>query len=43
MIRSVAGVFAGIVSLTAVSFAIEAVADPLLMHLFPRPFPMPWR
>jgi hypothetical protein len=39
MIRSVAAVLAGIVSLTAVSFAIEAVADPLLMHLFPRAFP----
>ena len=39
MIRSILAVVAGLVVLTIVSFAIEAVADPLLMHLFPAALP----
>ena len=39
MIRSILAVLAGLVVLTMVSFAIEAVADPLLMHLFPAALP----
>jgi len=39
MIRSILAVFAGLVVLTLVSFAIEMVADPLLMHLFPQTLP----
>ena len=39
MIRSVLGVLAGIVALTAASFAIEAVANPLLMRMFPAALP----
>ena len=39
MIRSILAVFAGLVVLTIVSFAIEAAADPLLMHMFPRVLP----
>jgi len=39
MIRSVLAVLAGILTLTAVSFGIEAVADPLLMRLFPESLP----
>jgi hypothetical protein len=39
MIRSILGVVAGLVVLTIVSFAIEAAADPLLMHLFPGALP----
>jgi len=39
MIRSVAAVLAGITSLTVASLAIEAFADPMLMHLCPRTFP----
>jgi hypothetical protein len=35
MIRSVLAVLAGLVTLTVASFAIEAVANPLLMRLFP--------
>jgi hypothetical protein len=35
MIRSTLAVLAGLVVLTIISFAIEAAADPLLMHLFP--------
>jgi hypothetical protein len=31
----VLAVLAGVVTLTVVSFGIEAVADPLLMKLFP--------
>ena len=38
-IRSVLAVLAGIVTLTAISFAIEAVVDPLLLRLFPEDFP----
>jgi hypothetical protein len=39
MIRSILAVLAGLVVLTIVSFAIEAAADPLLMHLFPGSLP----
>lgn len=39
MIRSILSVVAGLVALTIVSFAIEAAADPLLMHLFPEALP----
>jgi hypothetical protein len=39
MIRSILAVFAGLVALTIASFAIEAAADPLLMHLFPAALP----
>ena len=39
MIRSALAVFAGIVVLTVASFAIEAVANPLLMKLFPNALP----
>lgn len=39
MIRSVLAVLAGLVVLTMFSFAIEAAADPLLMHLFPQALP----
>jgi hypothetical protein len=39
MIRSVLAVLAGIVALTVTSFAIEAVADPLLLRMFPNALP----
>ena len=39
MIRSVLAVLAGIAVLTATSFAIEAVANPLLMRMFPNALP----
>ena len=39
MIRSVLAILAGIVTLTAVSFGIEAIADVLLLKLFPASFP----
>jgi len=39
MIRSVLAVVAGIAALTVTSFAIEALADPLLMRLFPQALP----
>lgn len=39
MIRSVLAVLAGLVVLTLVSFAIEAAANPLLMHLFSTALP----
>jgi len=39
MFRSLLAILAGLVTLTVASFAIEAVADPLLMHLFPRALP----
>ena len=39
MIRSVLAILAGIVTLTAISFSIEAIADPLLMKLLPEAFP----
>jgi hypothetical protein len=39
MTRSVLAILAGIVTLTAISFGIEAIADPLLMKLLPEAFP----
>jgi hypothetical protein len=39
MTRSVLAILAGIVTLTAIAFGTEAIADPLLMKLFPRAFP----
>jgi hypothetical protein len=39
MIRSVLAVLAGIAVLTITSFAIEAVANPLLMRMFPNALP----
>jgi hypothetical protein len=39
MFRSLLAILAGLVALTVASFAIEAVADPVLMHLFPRALP----
>ena len=39
MIRSVLAVLAGIATLTATSFAIEAIANPLLLRLFPEALP----
>jgi hypothetical protein len=39
MMRSALAILAGIVTLTAVSFGIEAIADPLLMKLFPESLP----
>lgn len=41
MLRSVLSVIAGIAALTATSFAIEAIIDPLLLRVFPRAFPGP--
>lgn len=39
MIRSSLAVLAGLLALTIVSFAIEAAADPILLHLFPQALP----
>jgi len=39
MIRSVLALLAGIVVLTVASFAIEAVANPLMMRMFPHALP----
>jgi len=39
MIRSALAILARIVVLTVTSFAIEAAADPLLLHLFPHVLP----
>jgi hypothetical protein len=39
MIRSLLAVLAGIAVLTAASFAIEAVANPLMMRMFPNALP----
>jgi len=39
MIRSVLAMVAGIAALTVTSFAIEALADPLLMRMFPQALP----
>lgn len=36
MFRSLLAILAGLLVLTVASFAIEALADPLLLHLFPR-------
>jgi hypothetical protein len=41
MVRSGLAVLAGILVLTASSFAIEAAVDPLLLRLFPRALPGP--
>jgi hypothetical protein len=41
MIRSLLSVLAGIVVLTAASFAIEAALDPLLLRAFPQALPGP--
>ena len=38
-LRSILAVLAGIVTLTIASFAIEAVADPLMIRLFPHALP----
>jgi len=37
--RSVVGVLVGLIVLTVASFAIEAAADPILMHMFPNALP----
>jgi hypothetical protein len=37
LLRSILAVLAGLVAITAVSFAIEAVADPLLMRMLALP------
>jgi hypothetical protein len=39
MVRSVLAILAGIVTLTAISFGIEAIMNPLLMKLFPEAYP----
>lgn len=39
ILRSILGVLAGIVVLTIASFAIEAVADPIMMRMFPNALP----
>jgi hypothetical protein len=39
MIRSILAVLAGIATLTAAAFAIEAVANPVMMRLFPDALP----
>jgi hypothetical protein len=39
MTRSVLAILAGVITLTAISFSIEAIADSLLMNLFPEAFP----
>lgn len=41
MLRSVLSVLAGIAILTAASFAIEAVVNPLLLRAFPLALPSP--
>ncbi|MGH8216998.1 MAG: hypothetical protein ACREUT_00295 [Steroidobacteraceae bacterium] len=39
MLRSVLAILAGVATLTAISFGIEAIANPLLMRLFPASLP----
>jgi len=39
LLRSIVGIVAGIAVLTIASFAIETVADPILMHMFPNALP----
>lgn len=39
MVRSALAIFVGVATLTAISFGIEAVADPLLMRFFPASLP----
>jgi hypothetical protein len=41
MLRSVLSVLAGIIILTAASFGIEAVVNPLLLRAFPQALPSP--
>ena len=41
MLRSILSVLAGIAILTAASFAIEAIVNPLLLRAFPRALPSP--
>jgi MFS family permease len=41
MLRSVLSILAGIVVLTATSFAIEAAVNPLLLRAFPQALPGP--
>ena len=41
MLRSVLSVLAGIAILTAASFAIEAIVNPLLLRAFPQALPSP--
>jgi hypothetical protein len=41
MIRSVLAILAGIATLTAASFAIEAAVNPLLLRVFPQALPGP--
>jgi len=41
MVRSVLSVLAGVAALTAASFAIEAVVNPLLLRAFPGALPGP--
>jgi hypothetical protein len=41
MLRSVLSILAGIAILTAASFAIEAVGNPLLLRAFPQALPSP--
>ena len=42
MVRSVLAILAGVATLTAISFGIEAAANPLLMKLFPASLPTPF-
>ena len=39
MIRSLLAILAGVATLTAISFGVEAIADPVLMALFPGALP----
>jgi len=39
LLRSIVGIVVGIIVLTIASFAIEAIADPILMHMFPNALP----
>jgi hypothetical protein len=39
ILRTVGAIVAGIAVLGALSFGIEAVANPLMLHLFPQAFP----
>jgi hypothetical protein len=39
MIRSILAILAGIATLTLTSFAIEAIANPLMMRMFPTALP----
>jgi hypothetical protein len=39
ILRTMGAIVAGILVLAALSFGIEAAADPLMMHFFPQAFP----